>query len=78
MEQKNVVGGVYDVKKYSFYNGNCYGAKCGYCGCEYLSPFGWNGLFGKQYAREKAYACQLIDEPTWEKFGWEPAGDLSF
>ena len=21
MEQKNVVGGVYDVKKYSFYNG---------------------------------------------------------
>lgn len=74
IEQKNVVGGVYDVKSYGWY----YGAKCGYCGNEFVSPFGWGGSIGKQYAKEKAYACELGDAELWANRGWSPNGRVGF
>ena len=75
-ETKAVFGGVYDVKKYGFYDGWCVGAKCGFCGCEWISPFGWNGLIGERYARDKAYACELDCAEYYLKYDWEPAGTL--
>ena len=73
-EAKQVAGGVYDVKKYGFFSGNCWGAKCGYCGCEYISNFGATGIFGRQAAIEKAYSCEIEDAWYWERFNWAPAG----